>query len=138
MQNPWRVRRDPTAPNLCQVHLLPAELLEHLTDAGFTLRPGELGENITTRGLDLEALPLGTLLHLGSDAVIRLTGLRDPCRRINSVRPRLLKEVLYRDNDTIVRRAGVMGVVVASGTVAAGAPVRPEPPGAPHVPLPAV
>ncbi|MFE9929183.1 MOSC domain-containing protein [Streptomyces sp. NPDC005533] len=139
VQNPWKVRRDPSAPNLSQVHLLAAELLDALDQAGYPVVPGQLGENITTRGIVLEALPQGTLLRIGADAVVRLTGLRDPCRRINSLHPRLLKQVLHRDPDgTLIRRAGVMAVVEATGRIAPGMTLHAEPPPPPHTPLPPV
>ncbi|MFF5706606.1 MOSC domain-containing protein [Streptomyces sp. NPDC012794] len=139
VQNPWKVRLDPTAPNLSQVHLLAAELLDTLAQAGYPVTPGQLGENITTRGITLETLPHGTLLHIGDDAVLRLTGLRDPCRRINSLHPRLLKQVLHRHQDgTLVRRAGVMAVVVATGRITPGMTVHAELPPLPHTPLPPV
>ncbi|MFI5985212.1 MOSC domain-containing protein [Streptomyces sp. NPDC051555] len=135
VRNPWKVRRDPTEANPSQVHLLPAELLDALAVSGFVLGPGELGENVTTRELALERLPLGTLLFLGDEAVVRLTGLRDPCVRINSVRPRLLKQVLHRDDaGSLVRRAGVMAVVEAGGEVTEGTLIGAElPPGPPRI-----
>lgn len=131
-----RVARDPTQPNLRQVHLLQAELFDELATQGLALAPGELGENITTRGVDLLALPLGTLVHLGAQAVVRLTGLRNPCAQIEAFRPGLLAAVLPRDaTGQLQRRAGVMGVVLQGGAVAPGDALRIEPPLPPHRPL---
>jgi MOSC domain-containing protein YiiM len=118
-----RVRKEPTQPNVRQVHLLQAELLDELGVA-----PGALGENVTTRGLDLLALSAGTRLHLGAGAVVELTGLRNPCVQIDAFRDGLLKQVLGRDAaGEVVRRAGVMSVVLQGGLVRCGDLVRVEP-----------
>lgn len=116
-----RVAKDPTQPNLRQVHLLQAELLDELAGRGFRVAPGEMGENVTTRGLDLLALSAGTRLALGADAVVVITGLRNPCGQIESFQPGLLAAVRERaaDGDWI-RRAGVMGIVLAGGVVEPG------------------
>lgn len=128
-----RVARDPSQPNLRQVHLIHAELHDELRAAGFTVAAGELGENITTRGIDLLALPTGSRLRLGDEAVVEVTGLRNPCVQIDHFQPRLLAAVLGRDeHGNVVRRAGVMGVVLAGGEVRPGDPVRVELPPAPH------
>ena len=131
-----RVARDPTEPNLRQVHLIHAELHDELAERGFRVGAGELGENVTTRGIDLLALPTGTRLHLGDDAVVEVTGLRNPCRQLDAFRPGLKAAVLDRDeHGVLVRKAGVMAVVVAPGEVRPGDAVRVELPPAPHVPL---
>ena len=127
-----RVAVDPTAPNLRQVHLIQAELFDELAEKGFDLRPGDLGENVVTRGLDLIALPRGTRLALGSQAVVELTGLRNPCSQIEKFRKGLLAAVLDRAADgALIRKAGVMAVVIAGGDVAPGeaivATLPPEP-----------
>lgn len=128
-----RVRRDPTRPNLRQVHLIDAELHDELRASGFEVSSGQMGENVTTRGIHLRALHLGTRLHLGEDAVIELTGLRTPCHQLNRIRPGLLDQVLHRRPDgALVRRAGVMAVVVDSGWVREGDDVRVELPPPPH------
>ncbi len=125
VQHRSRVRRDPTQPNLRQVHLFSAELHDELRSAGFDLGPGDIGENVTTSGVDLLALGRGSLLHLGRDAVVELTGLRNPCRQLDSFRPGLMRATLGRDDaGAVLRRAGVMGVVVEGGVVTAGDPVR--------------
>jgi MOSC domain-containing protein YiiM len=122
-----RVRRDPTQPNLRQVHLIHAELHEELAKSGFDVRPGQMGENVTTRGVDLLGLPAGARLRLGDEAVVEVTGLRNPCKQLEGVRPGLMKAVLDRDSDgELVRKAGVMGVVVAGGEVRPGDPVAVE------------
>lgn len=116
-----RVRRDPTQPNLRQVHLLHAELLDQLRDAGFDLVPGCIGENVTTRDVPLLDLPTGTRLHLGEEAVVELTGLRNPCGQLEGVRPGLQQACLGRGPDGgLVRLAGVMAVVLVGGAVRPG------------------
>jgi MOSC domain-containing protein YiiM len=128
-----RVKVDPTQPNLRQFHLIHAELFEELAGEGFSLRPGDMGENITTRGLDLLALPAGTRLRLGSDALVEVTGLRNPCVQIEAFRPGLLKAVLGRDADgNLIRKAGIMGIVLQGGEVRAGDPIGVTLPAPPH------
>lgn len=124
VQHRSRVAADPTQPNLRQVHLIASELHDELRAVGFDVGPGDLGENITTRGIDLLALPTGAILRLGADAIVVLTGLRNPCRQIDGFRPGLLGAVLERDDGGgLVRRAGVMGIVARGGTVAVGDPI---------------
>jgi MOSC domain-containing protein YiiM len=131
-----RVRRDPTRPNLRQVHLLHAELHDELRGAGFDLMPGEMGENVTTRGVDLLALATGSRLRLGRDAVVQVTGLRNPCTQLDGLRPGLMAATLGRDDDGgLVRRAGVMGVVLAAGEIRPGDAIRVELPLGPSGPL---
>ena len=131
-----RVARDPSQPNLRQVHLLQAELFEAVAGAGFRVGPGELGENVTTRGLDLLALPTGTRLRLGAEAVVEVTGLRNPCGQIERWQPGLLAQVLDRDAaDRLVRKAGIMAVVLAGGPVRPGDGILVELPPLPHRPL---
>jgi MOSC domain-containing protein YiiM len=121
VQHLSRVRRDPTQPNLRQVHLIPIEVLEDAAANGFDVPPGAMGENVTTRGVDLLGLPVGTVLELGDEAVVRVTGLRNPCVQIDDYQRGLLKEMLGRDErGDVVRRAGVMAVVVRGGTVHPG------------------
>jgi len=109
---------DPTKPNIRQVHLIHVELLEELNRKGFTVHPGELGENITTRGIDLLGLPTGTRLLIGADVKIEITALRNPCVQIDWFQKGLLKEVLYKNEDgKVVRRAGVMGIILAGGQI---------------------
>lgn len=130
-----RVARDPTQPNLRQVHLLHAELFDELMVAGFAVWPGDLGENITTRGIDLLGLSTGTRLHIGH-AVIEVTGLRNPCVQIDRFQQGLMAAVLDRDaQGQLVRKAGVMGVVVAGGEVRAGDRIRAEAVGLSYTPL---
>lgn len=136
VQHRSRVRRDPTQPNLRQVHLIQAELFDELAGRGFTVGPGDLGENVTTRGVDLLALPTGARLALGTGAVVELTGLRNPCVQIDRFADGLMAAVLDRDADGgLVRRAGVMAVVVTGGDVRPGDPVRVALPAGPHAPL---
>ncbi len=128
-----RVARDPTQPNLRQVHLIHAELHEELCAAGFTVGPGDLGENVTTRGIDLLKLPVGARLRLGPAAVVELTGLRNPCAQLDRFQPGLLGAVLGRDaRGQLVRKAGVMAVVRAGGEVCAGDSIEVALPPPPH------
>lgn len=131
-----RVKADPTQPNLRQVHLIQGELHDELAAAGFAVVPGDLGENVTTRGIDLLGLPTGAKLRLGPDAVVEITGLRNPCSQIDGFRQGLLKQVLGRDEaGNLVRKAGVMGIVLSGGTVRPGDPIGIELPPQPHRPL---
>lgn len=134
VQHRSRVAKTPGAPNLRQVHLLQAELFDELMAAGFAVWPGDLGENITTRGLDLLALPTGTRLHLGADAVVELTGLRNPCSQLDRFQSGLMAATLARDaQGGLVRKAGVMAIVLEGGEVRAGDLIRIErPAGAPR------
>jgi MOSC domain-containing protein YiiM len=136
VQHLSRMRRAPDEPNLRQVHLVQAELFQEMLPAGHRVLPGQLGENVTTTGLDLLALPVGTVLLLGATAEVRLTGLRNPCRQIDAFQPGLLQRVLgRRDDGTVVRRAGVMGVVRHGGEIRPGDPVTVVLPAEPHRPL---
>ncbi|MEJ8639106.1 MOSC domain-containing protein [Streptomyces sp. NPDC006475] len=128
-----RIAQDPTQPNLRQVHLIHAELFDEVAGAGFEVAPGDLGENITTVGIDLLALPVGTLLRLGDEAVVEVTGLRNPCLQIEAFRQGLLKQVVGRDADgEVVRKAGIMSVVRTGGVIRPGDPIGVELPAGPH------
>lgn len=134
-----RVARDPTQANLRQVHLMHAELFDELRGKGFKITPGLMGENVTTRGIDLLGLPHGARLRLGESAVVEITGLRNPCYQLDGLQPGLMEAVLERDPERgLVRKAGVMGIVIASGDVAAGDGIRVELPEPPHAALKAV
>ena len=109
------------------MHLVHEELHDELRAGGFQVAPGAIGENVTTRGIDLLALPRGALLHIGSTSVVSVTGLRDPCRQMNNYQPGLMAAVLGRDEQgNLVRKAGIMGVVLVAGEVQAGDPIRVE------------
>lgn len=130
-----RVRVDPTAANLRQVHLMHAELFDELHAKGFDIGPGQMGENVTTRGLELLALPKGTRLHLGN-AVIELTGLRNPCTQLDGIQPGLMEAVLERHPERgLIRKAGVMAVVVKGGYVEVGNTIGVTLPSSNHEPL---
>jgi MOSC domain-containing protein YiiM len=120
----YLARRQPRLPNLRQVHLIPSELFASLLKAGFEVTAGDLGENITTTGLDLERMPLGTLIGLGPTAMIELTGLRTPCVLIDRFRAGLKRRVLSSAETGPASKCGVLGVVRAGGTVAAGDTAR--------------
>ncbi len=126
-----RVRVDPTAPNLRQVHLIHAELHDELRTKSFDIAPGRMGENITTRGLDLLALPRGTRLHIGT-AVIEVTGLRNPCTQLDGIQPGLMEAVLERTPGGLIRKAGIMAVVVTGGDVTVNDSIRVERPADRH------
>jgi hypothetical protein len=122
-----RVARDAEQPNLRQVHLIHAELHDELSAAGFDVSAGQMGENVTTRGVDLLALPAGSRLHLGAEAVVELTGLRNPCKQLDGIQPGLMAATLERDaHGGLIRKAGVMGIVLAGGEVRPGDPIRVE------------
>ncbi|CAM5687394.1 Molybdenum cofactor biosysynthesis protein OS=Kitasatospora aureofaciens OX=1894 GN=HS99_0019700 PE=4 SV=1 [Kitasatospora aureofaciens] len=128
-----RVAQDPTVPNLRQVHLIHRELLAELAESGFDVAPGALGENITTEGVDLLGLPVGAVLRIGPEAEVEVTGLRNPCVQIENYRAGLLKQVVSRAEDgTLVRRAGIMGVVRAGGPVRPGDAITVVLPEGPH------
>lgn len=136
VQHMSRVAVDPTQPNLRQVHLMHAELHEELNLAGCDLAPGSLGENITTRGVDLLGLPIGAVLAIGDHVVLAVTGLRNPRHQIEDHATGLLSRVAYRDADgTLVRTAGIMAVVIVGGEVTPGMHVRVAFPPPPHQPL---
>lgn len=121
VQHLSRVAKDPTQPNLRQVHLIHAELLDELAVKGFTVAPAQLGENIMTRGLNLLGLSRGTRLRLGREAVIEITGLRNPCKQIDGLAKGLMAATLDKAPDgRLIRKAGVMGVVVTGGVVCVG------------------
>lgn len=131
-----RVARDPSQPNLRQVHLLHRELFAPLAAAGFTVLPGQIGENITTEGVDLLCLPTETELSFESGAVVRLTGLRNPCWQLDAFQSGLMAAVLGRTaNGELVRKAGVMGIVIRGGTVSSGQAITVTLPHGPHLPL---
>ncbi len=128
-----RVARDPNQPNLRQVHLIHAELHDELRAAGFAVSAGQMGENVTTRGVDLLRLPIGTRLHLGNAVVVELTGLRNPCAQLDHFQRGLMAAVLGRDeHGTLIRKAGVMAIVLAGGEVRPGDPIIVELPPEPH------
>jgi hypothetical protein len=131
-----RVARDPRQPNLRQVHLIHVELHAELLAAGFVVAAGQMGENILTRGLDLLGLPTGTRLQLGQQAVVEVTGLRNPCTQLDSLQPGLMAATLATAADgTLIRKAGVMAIVLSSGEVRPGDPIHIHLPPPPHRPL---
>ena len=139
-QHIYRMKQDPTQPNLCQVHLLASEKLDELTALGFTVQPGELGENILTRNIDLLSLPLHTHLHIGPEVQLEITGLRTPCSQIDAFRSGL-QQHMWGQRETDGKRprsAGVMSIVLRGGLVHPGDPIRLELPAEPYLPLPAV
>jgi MOSC domain-containing protein YiiM len=131
-----RVARDPSQPNLRQVHLVHAELHDTLKEQGFAVGAGQMGENVTTRGIDLLGLPTGARLRLGDTAIIEVTGLRNPCAQLDRIQPGLMGATLERAADgSLIRKAGIMAVVLADGEVQAGDAIRIEMPPQPHQPL---
>ncbi|AHG65936.1 MOSC domain-containing protein [Advenella mimigardefordensis] len=136
VQHRSRVAVDPKQPNLRQVHLIQAELFDELNSHGFNVAPADLGENISTEGIDLLSLPRNTLLNIGSDVLLQVTGLRNPCVQIDRFQTGLLKAVLHRQPDGgLVRKAGIMTVVITGGVVRAGDPIAVQLPALPHLPL---
>ncbi len=136
VQHRSRIERFGGTPNLRQVHLIHAELFDELREAGFTISPGLMGENVTTWGVDLLGLPTGARLHLGKEAVVEVTGLRNPCRQLDKLQPGLMAATLARDAaGNLIRKAGIMGIVLAGGEVSEGDPIAIELPPLPHQPL---
>lgn len=131
-----RVAKNPDEPNLRQVHLIHTELHEDLAEAGFDVSPGQMGENVTTRGVDLLGLPTGAQLHLGDAAIVEVTGLRNPCRQLEGIKEGLLAETIGADEGgEPTPLSGVMGIVLAGGIVKTGDAIRVEMPPEPHQPL---
>lgn len=136
VQHRSRVAVDPSQPNLRQVHLMQAELFGELEGKGFTVGPADLGENITTEGIDLLALPRGAVLRIGEAVVLEVTGLRNPCVQIERFQPGLLKAVLdHGPNGELIRKAGIMTIVRSGGLARAGDPIAVDLPPLPHLPL---
>ena len=136
VQHRSRVARDPIQPNLRQVHLIQTELHEELRERGFEVAAGQMGENITTQGIDLLGLPTGTHLRLGSEALIEVTGLRNPCKQLETIQRGLMAAVLDRDaSGALVRKAGVMAIVLVGGMVRPGDTITIELPPQPYTPL---
>lgn len=131
-----RVAKDPNQANLRQVHLMHAELHDELKAAGFDVLVGQMGENVTTRGVDLLGLPTNTRLYLGESAVVEVTGLRNPCAQLDKIQPGLMAATLDKDEQgNIIRKAGIMGIVLSGGDVRPGDAIRVELPPEPHSPL---
>lgn len=127
-----RVAQDPTQPNLRQVHLIHSELHDELKQKGFNLVPGQMGENITTKHIDLLSLPRHTKLHVG-EAVLEVTGLRNPCTQLDGIQPGLMAAVLDRDKEgNLIRKAGIMTIVLRGGEVKPGDEIRVELPSEPY------
>ena len=131
-----RVARDPNQPNLRQVHLIHSELHDELRAAGFDMATGQMGENVTTRGVDLLGLPTGARLHLGDTAVVEITGLRNPCAQLDGLQLGLMAATLDRDAEgNLIRKAGIMGIVLSGGDVCPGDPIQVELPAEPYCSL---
>jgi hypothetical protein len=136
VQHRSRVARDPRQSNLRQVHLIHRELFDELRTKGFDIAPGDIGENITTSGVDLLALPAATRLRIGKTAIVEITGLRNPCWQLDRFRQGLMAATLDRDDKgDLVRKAGIMGMVIEGGEVQPGAAIRIVLPSPPHRPL---
>ncbi|MEH6452863.1 MAG: MOSC domain-containing protein [Psychromonas sp.] len=132
----YLAKKDPSRPNIRQIHLIQSELFEELAEQGFDVEAGQLGENVTTQGLDLLSLPTGTQLKIGENAVIELTALRNPCVQIHNFKKGLLKAVMGKDDDgKVVRKVGVMGIVAAGGEVKPNDVIEVIFPEQPHSPL---
>lgn len=131
-----RVAKDPSQPNLRQVHLMHAELHDELEGLGFKIKAGEMGENITTKGIDLLSLPKDTILNIGENARIQITGLRNPCNQLNIFKKGLMNAVLDIDeNGDLIRKAGIMGIVLEGGAIAVGDTIEIILPDKPYIKL---
>jgi MOSC domain-containing protein YiiM len=126
VQHRYEAKKAPLRPNRRQVHLIQSELFEEMRGLGFVIAPGDLGENITTAGIDLLALPLGAKLHLGESAVVELTGLRTPCGLIDKFKKGLKRSMIVRMPSAVTFRAGVLAIVTSSGDLKPGDLVRAE------------
>jgi MOSC domain-containing protein YiiM len=136
VQHRSRVAANPAQPNLRQVHLLHGEMIDEMNREGFGFGPGDVGENITTRGIDVLALPRHALLHIGPDVILCVTGLRNPCTQIDAFRPGLTQAFLGRAPDgALIRKAGIMAIVLEGGDIAMGDAIRVHAPALPHRPL---
>jgi MOSC domain-containing protein YiiM len=136
VQHLWDAKKDPLRPNFRQVHLIHSELLDEVNARGFNVLPGDLGENITTRGIDLLGLPTGARLQIGEDAVVEVTGLRSPCVQINTFQEGLLEAVIERRKGVgLIRKTGVMSVVIRGGVIRNGDAIEVRLPDGPHEPL---
>lgn len=136
VQHLYRIKKDPSVPNLRQIHLIHSELHEELRGKGFDISSGEMGENITTQGIDLLGLPKGAVLKVGDEAAIEVTGLRNPCYQLNDFRDGLMKACLDKAEDgSVIFKSGIMGVIVKDGTVRPGDPISVVLPDEPHIPL---
>jgi len=128
--------RDPKRPNLRQVHLIHAEFYEELNGAGFSVLPGQLGENITTQGLELLKLPSAARLFIGDQTALQVTGLRDPCKKLNDIQAGLMEATIERNsNGGLIRKTGIMSVVIKGGEIKPGDPIRVEMPPEPYKPM---
>lgn len=134
-QHLFHIRRFGEQPNLRQVHLIQAEFFDEVAEKEHVVRSGELGENITTRSVDLLNLPTGTRLQLGRDAIIELTGLRNPCHQIDQFQEGLLQHCKEATPNGVVRKAGVMAIVLHGGDVKANDRIMVDLPAGPHRPL---
>jgi len=134
VQHSYHMRKNPLAPNLRQVHLIHVELFDELAQAGFVVNPGELGENVTTRGLALLDLPTGARLRIGA-AVVEITGLRNPCSQIDKFQQGLMGRLIDKSQARVQMKSGVMGIVIAGGDIAPGDSIGVDLPPEPHRPL---
>ncbi len=131
-----RVKADPTQPNLRQVHLIHSELFDEVARNGFAVKPADLGENITTKGIDLLGLPRGALLKVGADVLLEVTGLRNPCAQIENFRKGLLSSVIDTGPDgKLIRKSGIMTIVLRGGWVRQGDNIDVDLPDPPFLPL---
>ena len=136
VQHLFQVEKDPSRPNLRQVHIIDTQFFALAAEHGFDVGPGDLGENITSEHLDSLALPRDACLRIGPEVVLRVTGLRNPCHQINDFRKGLLKVALGKDGDgQVARRVGIMAIVERGGAVRAGDAIRVDLPPEPHRPL---
>lgn len=136
IQHLYRIKKDPNDPNLRQIHLIHRELHEELRAKGFDIAPGDMGENVTTQGIDLLGLPRGTVLKFGEEAAVEITGLRNPCYQLNDFREGLMKACLDKAEDgSVIFKSGIMGIILKDGTIKPGDQIRVELPDGPHTPL---
>jgi len=130
-----RVAKDPSQPNLRQVHLIHQELFEDLSKQGYEVVAGQVGENIVTRGISLLDLPTGTKLEIG-EAIIEITGLRNPCHQLNQIKDGLMQKLVFKtENGDVVRLCGVMAIVLRGGDIKEGDEIQAILPKKPYIAL---
>ncbi|HEY3968810.1 MAG TPA: MOSC domain-containing protein [Planctomycetaceae bacterium] len=98
-----------------QLNVMSAETLKVLHDEGFQTAPGELGEQIVIDGIDVDALPVGSQIQLGSAAIIEVTMPRTGCDRFEHIQGKF--------KGLVRGRLGAMARVIAGGPIAIGDPV---------------
>jgi MOSC domain-containing protein YiiM len=100
-----------------QVSLLSTESIDKMRKKGFDfLKPGDFAENITTEGIDLAALPVGTRLKAGKEVILEMTQIGKECHAACAIRQQV--------GDCIMPREGIFAKVIHGGRVKAGDTIK--------------